>query len=77
MSNRLNQERESTLQPKRMKTAIEEIEKLGYKVEVIDKKELRFDFQGNDVKYFAYSGWASGKGIKDGRGLQKLLKQLK
>ena len=77
MSNRLDQERESTLQPKRLKKAIEEIEKLGKKTILVDDVKIVFMHKNSPVTYFPYSGWATGKTIKDGRGLQKLLKQLK
>lgn len=77
MSNRLNQEREEHLQPKRVEAAVEVLTDLGYNVVVIDGKELQFEYKGNMVKFWPYSGWHSGKGIKDGRGLIKLLNQLK
>lgn len=38
---------------------------------------IEFEYKGHIVKYFPYSGWATGKTIKDGRGLDNLLKQLK
>jgi hypothetical protein len=76
MSNRLNQEREKKLEPKRMNTAINEITKLGYSVHS-DDKSIYFDFKGSTITYWPYSGWASGKTIKDGRGLKKLLDQIK
>lgn len=77
MSNRLNQEREHKLQPIRMVKAILEIEKLGYEVAIVDGSELLFIHKNETIKYFPYSGWATGSTIKDGRGLKNLLKQLK
>ncbi len=38
---------------------------------------IEFDFNGSKIKFYPYSGWATGKTIKDGRGLENLLKQLK
>lgn len=77
MSNRLDQERETELQPKRINTAKLELERLGYAIITEDKTKITFQFKGNIIQFFPYSGWASGKGIKDGRGLHNLLKQLK
>lgn len=74
---RLNQERQQTLEPKRREMAIQEIEKLGIKITCADTDHLEFIWKERLVKYFVYSGWATGKTIKDGRGLENLLKQLK
>lgn len=38
---------------------------------------IEFEYKGHSIKYFPYSGWATGKTIKDGRGLNNLIKQLK
>lgn len=73
---RLNQERQKELEPKRMREAINKISELGFEVEIETESELSFEFKGSTIKYFAYSGWHSGKTIKDGRGLKNLLNQL-
>lgn len=73
---RLDTERQSKLQPKRMAYAKREIEKKGYEVIEFGDNQLQFEYHGHIVNFFPYSGWASGKGIKDGRGLGKLLKQI-
>jgi len=75
MSSRLNQEREKQLQPKRMQFAINELVDRGFKLQS-DETKIIFDYKGSPVTFYPYSGWASGKTIKDGRGLQNLLKQL-
>jgi len=77
MSNRLDQEREKRLQPKRMAVAKLELNRLGFEIYNQTETSFNFDFKGNKITYFPYSGWHSGKAIKDGRGLQNLLKQLK
>jgi len=74
---RLNIERQNALEPKRLQHAKREIEKLGYKIVSETETELRFEYMGHIVYYFPYSGWHSGSSIKDGRGLSKLLSQLK
>jgi len=75
---RLNQERQKRLEPLRIRVAIEKIEALGYSTTFVTKaKAINFKFKGSQVAYYPYSGWASGLSIKDGRGLQNLLNQLK
>lgn len=77
MSNRQDQQREAQLQPERMKFAKEQIVKLGYVITFEDKTRLEFNFRNELVKLFPYSGWHTGKSIVDGRGINKLLKQIK
>ncbi len=38
---------------------------------------IEFEYKGHSIKYFPYSEWATGKTIKDGRGLMNLINQLK
>lgn len=77
MSNRQDKEREAELQPKRIDFAKKSIEDLGYEIVIEKKTSLTFQYKGEFVTIFPYSGWHTGKSIKDGRGLQKLLNQLK
>ena len=77
MSNRLNQDREVHLQPVRMNVATIRITELGYEITDRTKVSLSFMFKGSKVTYFPYSGWASGKTITDGRGLENLINQIK
>lgn len=74
---RLNQDRQKELEPKRMEFAQHTIEALGFTI--ISKTDIyiQFEFNGSIVTYFPYSGWATGKTIQDGRGMQNLLRQIK
>jgi hypothetical protein len=74
---RLDTDRQKELEPKRMDIAIEKLAELNISATRISDSELEFEWKGNMIKYWPYSGWHTGKGIKDGRGLQNLLKQLK
>lgn len=74
---RLNIDRQKKLEPVRVEKAIKEISKLGYKVKKETDVSISFVFKSNKIMFFPYSGWHSGKGIKDGRGLKKLLDQIK
>ena len=76
MSNRLNQEREALLQPKRIDAGLAELKKLGIQIVGTDDTKLVFMWNGHQVQFFPYSGWHTGKTIKDGRGLKHLLDQL-
>lgn len=73
---RLDIERQERLEPKRLAHAIDELTKKRYTVTSFAGKRIEFEFNGYVVKFYPYSGWASGKSIKDGRGLIKLLKQV-
>jgi len=77
MGNRLDQERKERLEEPRMDYAIRKLTEADYEVCRFSDNELHFLFKGNNIKLFPYSGWHTGKGIKDGRGLQKLLDQIK
>ena len=77
MSNRLDQEREEKLQPERIKACKLKLEQLGFVVSENGKTELQFIFKESLIRFYPYSGWHSGKSIKDGRGFLNLLKQLK
>lgn len=59
-----------------METCREKLEALGFDVQSYGGDRLDFVFKGNPIKFWPYSGWHSGKGIKDGRGFENLLKQL-
>lgn len=74
---RLDTERQKELEPQRMTFAKESIQKLGFEITLETENELRFDFNGSTVKLFPYSGWFTGKTVNDGRGIEKLLKQIK
>jgi len=74
---RLDQERQQKLEPLRMNTAVEKITALGFKIEKKTTTFLQFIYKESTITYFVYSGWASGKTIKDGRGLENLLNQIK
>jgi hypothetical protein len=60
-----------------METAKRKISELGFDILNENETDFQFLFNGNLITYFPYSGWHSGKGIKDGRGLEKLLKQIR
>jgi hypothetical protein len=76
-SDRLDAERQALLEPDRTTTAIKTLTEMGFNVQVVSNNEINFLFKDAVIKYFPYSGWASGKSIKDGRGFQTLLNQLK
>ena len=73
---RLNIERQQRLEPKRIDYAVRRIEKLGYEIIHRDNHMIKFIHKGQPVFFYPYSGWATGKTIQDGRGLQRLLRQL-
>lgn len=76
MSNRLDQEREAVLQPKRLEFAKEKIKALNLEIIQETGVLIRFKFKGEIITFYPYSGWHSGKTINDGRGIKKLLTQI-
>jgi len=73
---RLNQERQKRLEPLRMENAKALIESCGFVVSVIGDKTLIFVYNGSYVTVHPYSGWCSGKTIKDCRGIDNLIQQI-
>lgn len=76
MSNRLNQDREAELQPKRMEACKKKLQQMGFVVSSDENTKLTFNHKGATIQFWPYSGWHTGKSIKDGRGFSNLLKQL-
>ena len=70
-------ERQNELEPKRIEFAKQEIEKLGCEILFENTNQIGFEYEGEIVVLFPYSGWHTGPTIKDGRGLQKLLNKIK
>ena len=73
---RLDIERQIFLEPKRIKYAVDNLSAKGFDVYFESLNEVRFKYKGFEICYFPYSGWHTGKTIKDGRGFSKLLNQL-
>lgn len=64
-------------QDSRVAHGINVLTEMGFDVgESADGTTLTFEYRGNTIRYYPYSGWHSGKGIKDGRGFKNLVKQL-
>ena len=70
-------ERQNKLEPKRFAFAKQEIKKLGYEIQFENERYLIISYKNKLVRLFPYSGWHSGETIKDGRGLQNLINQIK
>ena len=70
-------EQRKELQSKRVEFAVNALTHLGFEVDVKNESTLEFQFKGKTVVFFPYTGWHSGKTIKDGRGIGNLIKQLK
>ncbi|WP_373260957.1 hypothetical protein [Phocaeicola vulgatus] len=74
---RLDIERQKQLEPTRIEYAVSRIQELGFEIVQRDNTQIQFIHKGQTVTFFPYSGWATGKSIEDGRGLERLLKQLR
>lgn len=74
---RLNIEKQKQLEPVRIDYARKKITDLGYEIIKENNTTLQFMYNGSIITLYPYSGWHTGKTIKDGRGLNKLLKQIR
>lgn len=64
-------------EPSRWDYVLSVLKDRGYEpVEDREAKCIRFTFKGNTVSVWPFTGWFSGKGVHDGRGIKKLLKQI-
>lgn len=78
MTKRLDKERQQELEPKRMEYAKEQLNKLGITFMVsFDGKGIQFIWKDQPCWLYPFTGWHTGKSIKDRRGINNLLKQLK
>ena len=73
----IDAEKRGRLAPKRVEYAIDALTQLGYEVSQINDHELNIEFKGSVITIFPYTGWHSGKTIKDGRGIDNLIEKLK
>lgn len=73
---RLDKQRQLDLQPKRMAYAVKTIREKGYVPVQVNENEIYFNYKDKIIRYFPYSGWHTGKSIKDGRGFHNLIKQI-
>ncbi len=64
-------------EPSRWQYILRGLKEKGYDPQE-DKENrcIRFLFHGNTITVWPYTGWFSGKGIKDGRGAKKLYQQI-
>lgn len=75
---RLDIDRENKLEPKKLEFTLLALTKFDCVSNIFHNgTTISFTYKGNIIRFHAYTGWASGKSIKDGRGLQNLLNQLK
>ena len=70
-------ERRVRLEAKRSETALNVLRSMGFSPEYdSSEKVVTFVHGGNTIRYFPFTGWATGKGIRDGRGFVNLVRQL-
>jgi len=69
-------DRRNAYKEERMIHAIKRISREGYSVRQINDLELQFLYHGEIVRFYPYAGWATGKSITDGRGIQRLIDQI-
>ena len=71
------QKKRNDNEPRRWEYVLKVLREKGYTpVEDPENKCIRFSFNGNTVTVWPYSGCFYGRGVKDGRGIKKLIKQI-
>lgn len=64
------------LEQSRIDYAITKLCDLGYDAKQINDTAVQFIFSGKPVTLYPYTGWYTGKTVKDGRGINNLIKQI-
>ncbi|MGB0896863.1 MAG: hypothetical protein ACPGRW_06045 [Flavobacteriaceae bacterium] len=64
-------------EPKRFNYALDAFKKLDIEITSINASQINIIHKNEIIRFFPYTGWHSGKSIKDGRGIKKLINQLK
>ena len=65
------------LQKNRLEFAEMMILNLGFDITFKCETRIEFYYKDELIQFYPFKGWATGKSIEDGRGLNNLLKQLK
>lgn len=77
MLKELRKERRANKEGGRIDYAIKQITGIGYAVAMEGNNAISFTFKGERVMVYPYTGWFTGKTVKDRRGINNLLKQIK
>lgn len=74
---RLDKEKQTKLEPERVNYALSKLKELGKEIIYQDSTSIKFIHKSETVTFYPFSGWHTGKTIKDGRGINNLLNQIK
>lgn len=73
-------ERRARIEPRRVQYAREQLSSLDLSISFEYNAALRCFIIADGasiIRYYPYTGWFTGKSVKDGRGIHNLIKQLK
>lgn len=73
----MNNTKRKALENGRYFYAKQKILSAGCQIVFTNETTIRFIFNGHEITMYPYTGWHTGKGIKDGRGIENLIKQIK
>lgn len=65
------------LERERVDYATNQLLEAGIEPTYEDGSVIEFMFHGSKIKLFPFTGWFTGRTVKDGRGIHNLLKQVK
>lgn len=77
MEHKFYVEERKRLEPGRVQYAVEQLTKRGFEIHYQDHNTVQFWYKDNIITIYPYTGWYTGKGVKNGRGIQNLLNELK
>jgi hypothetical protein len=64
------------IESERLQSTAKKLESLGFEIWDITDKKIQFYYKESLVTFYPFTGWHTGKSIKDGRGFNNLLKQI-
>jgi hypothetical protein len=73
----MSRERRDQLEPGRFDFCVKQLKAMGYEVGTVDTRMITFTHKGQRIIFYPFTGWFTGKTVKDGRGINNLLNQLK
>lgn len=73
----INPEVQAELTKRRSMYALEKLSQKQVHIDTVDEKKIVIIHRNKKIVLYPFTGWFTGKTIKDGRGIENLLSQLK
>lgn len=73
----ISREKREKVEPARFGYCVRKLTALGFELTTRNTREISFTYKGSTVVLYPFTGWFTGKTVKDGRGIDNLVNQLK